>query len=174
MKTTISFGKIAYNNQNRKDNEATVEMELLEQTTEAGYKYLEFTASGNVWNRLHTDIVMGGQCLDDMAEYIHEPIFNEIREIWEKWHLNGYTAGTPEQMEAIRIWEEQGNKYDYNKVCEMLQDLDLYAVYFTGHGHEKDYNNEPYIYGTDWIVRDLPEDVIKRVTEIIEENNKKC
>ena len=63
--------------------------------------------------------------------------------------------------------------YNYDKVCEHLKDLDLYAVYYTGHGWDKEYNNEPYVYGTDWIIKPLPEEVIKRVRKIIKENNRK-
>lgn len=167
MERRISFGKIAYNNPSRKTNEVTIDIELRDNVTNGGYQYKELAISGDIWNARHTDCICGGQCLDEIKKYVDTPLFNEIYQLWEEWHLNSINAGTPEQTEAIQKWLNQGNKYDYEKAIEHLQDLDLYAVYWTGHTHSKDYDNEPYIYGTEWIVRDLPENVIQRVTEII-------
>ena len=172
-KTTISFGKIAYDRPNRKTNEAVVQIELRECKTNAGYIYTELSICGDIWNSRHTNIRCCGQCLDEIAEHVHTPLFREIFELWNKWHLNGLHAGTPEQEKAIKEWEAQGNKYDYDKACEHLKNLDLYAVCYTGHGQSQEYNNDLYVYGTDWIIRELPKNVIKRVKEIIKEQNKK-
>ena len=94
-KTTISFGKIAYYGK-RKVNEVTVNIVLKERKTKGGFCFLELGISGDVWNSRHKDICCGGQCLDTIANYIHTPLFKEIFELWNKWHLNGLNAGTPE------------------------------------------------------------------------------
>ena len=54
MKKIFNFGKIAYIG-NKRENLVTVEIELKE--NERG---LVFTASGDIWNRLQTDIISGG------------------------------------------------------------------------------------------------------------------
>ena len=74
MKKTFNFGKIAAYG-NRKINLVTVEVELSEKD---GHKV--FTASGDVWNSKHTDIIRGGQCLDYIVETSigHNPTFRKI------------------------------------------------------------------------------------------------
>lgn len=170
MKTRISFGKIAYTNPNRKANEVTVDIELRDCTTKAGYPYKELAISGDIWNTRHTDCVCGGQCLDTIAEYVDIPLFKEIHDLWNKHHLNDMHAGTPQQTAAVYEWLTKGNSYDYVKIKEYLKSIELDTMNYTGHGLAKDYDNEPYTYGTDWLICELPETVIKRVTEIIETN----
>lgn len=63
---------------------------------------LEFSAHGEVWNPLHTDIVVGGQCVDTLAAlFPRDKRAQRIREVWEKYHLNGMNAGTREQSAAL-------------------------------------------------------------------------
>lgn len=84
MRRIFNFGKIAYYS-NRRENLVTVEVEL----TEKDGKHV-FTASGNIWNRLHTDIISGGQNLDEIAKTPvgHNPTFKEIYRLWKLYHLN--------------------------------------------------------------------------------------
>ena len=85
MRKTFNFGKIAYYS-NRKENLVTVEIELKEK--ENGEKV--FTACGDIWNRLHTDIISGGQNLDEIAKTPvgNNKIFKEIYRLWKLYHLN--------------------------------------------------------------------------------------
>lgn len=85
MKKIFNFGKIAYYG-NRRENLVTVEVELKEK--ENGEKV--FTASGDIWNRTHTDILSGGQNLDTIAKTPvgHNPTFKEIYRLWKMYHLN--------------------------------------------------------------------------------------
>ena len=63
---------------------------------------LEFSACGEVWNHLKTDIVRGGQCVDDLAAlFPRDKLAQRIRETWEAWHLNGMNAGTPAQSACL-------------------------------------------------------------------------
>ena len=137
MKKTFNFGKIDYMGRGRKDCTVDVTICLKERGGEkvldkdgnftGNYcnKYVEFTASGNIWNYLHSDIYSGGQNIDEIAEYIKTPLFQIIYTFWKKYHLNGMHAGTPEQEEAIEKWESEGNKYDYKKACEMLKNCEI-------------------------------------------------
>lgn len=119
MKKIISFGKIAYAN-TRKENEVTIEIELRDKN---GLK--ELSICGNVWNRLHTDIICGGQCLDEIAKYIHTPEFKFWFKMWKNYHLNGMHPGTPRQeayLKEIRKSEEYKNAK-----IEGLRDWDTYG-----------------------------------------------
>ena len=104
--------------------------------------------SGNVYNRLKTDIIAGGQLEEEIKEYVTKysiPMdkLNEIIAIWKRWHLNDLRAGTPKQEEAVNIWLSKGNKYDYANACEYLKSIKLY-------------NDNGYKYGTAWKKEELP------------------
>lgn len=82
---TYSFGKKAWCGK-RKINLITLEVCLRDWNG-----YPEFTASGNIWNNIHTDIIAGGQCLDDIIErfpgYKSNLLFSTIYDLWIKYHL---------------------------------------------------------------------------------------
>lgn len=171
VKKTIQLGKIAYWG-NRKINAVDVEIEIRERGGEPTYRdglfcgytptYTELSICGNIWNGQHTDIVCGGQCIDEIAKHIHTPKMQAIQSMWKKWHLNGMNAGTPEQERYVQMYKaENGGKYDYTECCEYLRDHKMYEVNFTGKTVGRMYNNEPYLYGHGWVVNDLPEYVIE-------------
>ena len=161
MRKEISLGKIDFNGCGRKINLVTVDIELRSETTSYGVPYKEFSVCADVWNSKKTDILCGGQCLDDIKPYMagtkYETLFLEIYDLWKKYHLNGFRAGTPNQQKACKEWFES-NPYDWNKLCNMLKSKGIYEDTFTGYGHAKQYNNEPYRYGSDWVVEFIPED----------------
>lgn len=174
MRRTIEFGKIAYYG-SRKINAVSVDIELRRlggvpvftidpETKERVYTgetteyYEELSICGSIWNAKKTDIVCGGQCLDEIAKYVKAPLFKEIYRLWKLYHLNGMHAGTEEQDAAIDEWKAQGNEYDYKKVCDYLKEIGLYEV---------EYNGKPHRYGTGWLHREIPEDDLKRIKEII-------
>lgn len=189
MRKRFDFGKVDYNCKGRKNHAVEVEMELRERggeptfryvdgvkeyTGETTPKYNELSICAYVYNTKHTDCVMGGQCLDDINREFRDQLKNvelwdEIYKLWKEYHLNGTHAGTPEQEAAIKEWEEHGNRYDYTKACEYLKSIGKYEVNYTGIGVGRIFNNEPYRYGTAWLVRILPEDVEQRVIELITE-----
>lgn len=182
LKKKIEFGKFDFTGNGRKTNAADVEIELRknggeptfrmvngkrEYTGETTPEYLELSICGNVWNNLHTDCIMGGQCLDEMKKVIHgNPKFLKIYNVWKNWHLNGMKAGTPEQEAKVKEWLADGHKYDYSAVCDMLKECGLYEVEYTGLACGKRYDHEPYKYGHGWIVKELPDDVIEFVKEV--------
>ena len=210
MKRTLNFGKIDYLGNGKKNCLVTVDIELRKKggektftidpttqeriyTGEATPEYIEFSATGTIWNHLKTDCYCGGQCLDIIAKYIKTPLFKEIFNIWNLYHLNGMHAGTPEQEKAIEEAEKNGldfsdtsyKKYDfklseeerktaksrYDKICDYLKSVNLYEVNFNGLTVGRKYNDEPYKYGHDWIIQELPKEIIERITEIINNAN---
>lgn len=184
MKKTFTFGKIAFNN-SRKENLVTIDVELRQAggeevfVYENGQKkvtghtpvYVEFAASGNIWNRIATDILCGGQCLDTIAEYREQledkETFDLIYAMWKKYHLNGMHAGTPEQEKAVEEWEAKGNKYDCTAVCDMLKKIGLYEVNFTGATVGRYYNNEPYKYGHGWVIQEIPGNDLLKIEHLL-------
>lgn len=111
---TYNFGKIDYNRTGKKRNAVTLELTLKIE----GDKRI-FTASGNIWNNIQTDILCGGQCIDDIykeyASQLQNPsLYKKIMELWEKWHLNDMHAGCIHQ----RKFESEPYKKHENAFCK--------------------------------------------------------
>ena len=105
MKKTYYFNKIAAYGKN-KVNAVEVTIGL---SGDEGRPV--FTASGSVWNATHTDIVMGGQCLDDLNNYNSiksNPTFQKILTLWRKYHLNDMHPEC-EHQRALG-WEEKAEE----------------------------------------------------------------
>lgn len=154
MLKKISFGKIDYNGCGRRINEVVLEVRL-DQTN----KGMEFAAVGLIYNAKKTDCLCCGQCLDEIAEYVSDPLFKEIHSFWKKYHLNGMHPGTEEQEQAIEEWKAQGNSYNYSTAVEYLKSINLYEV---------EYNGKPYRYGSAWLYQPIPEQDLNRIQEIME------
>lgn len=99
MRKVFSFGKIAFYGK-RKINEVTLEIELRDWN-----RYPEFTACANVWNNLHTDIVAGGQMIDDLYNEfaIHSILYKTIMRLWEKYHCQDISNIPAEDKELIDL-----------------------------------------------------------------------
>lgn len=161
MKTKISFGKVDGYGNGRKSCEITLEVELRD--TDKGP---EFSVCGNLWNNIHTDIIWGGQCVDDLfwkfGKQMQNPkLYAEILELWKKYHLNGMHAGTEEQEDYLDQYksEHPNWRYDYSEACIILKCAGLYEVEVDG---------KPYQYGHGWLYREIPEVSLNRIKKIIE------
>lgn len=188
MKSIFKFGKVAYYG-TRKENAVEVTVELRQRGGEPTFiidpitkqkqptgnhtpTYIELSICGNIWNRIHTDIICGGQCLDTIRRYIkNNPVFDTLYDAWTRYHLNGMHAGTPEQEAAIDEWKEAGNHYEYKAACEELKRRGLYTVTYTGPAIGRMYNNESYTYGHAWLIREIPGDVLLKLEHMIDTNN---
>jgi hypothetical protein len=108
-KRTFNFGKVAAEyNSKIKRNKITLDIELQIKNNKP-----VFTASGNVWNHMETNVLMGGQCIDDIYKEFRndltdKKLFIQIMELWEKWHLNDMNAGC-EHQRADKWGEEKLN-----------------------------------------------------------------
>jgi hypothetical protein len=156
-KRTIGFGKIDWNGSGRKINELEIEMRL----EDADGDKPVFAASLNVWNSRHTDILAGGQMLDD-PEILKAMFLNveykKVLGLWKRNHLNGMHAGTPEQEKCLEEFEAEreavekelgGNPSYYDVSCEILKRHGLYEVRLDG---------KPYKYGHAWLYRPISEE----------------
>ncbi len=150
------FGKIDFDGIGRKINSVEIEVGLQEYS-DGSYS---FTASVNVWNHTHTDIVAGGQMLDavELSQIeARSSLFATIKELWRKYHLNDIHAGTPEQEEAL----EKANLLsgnDFDKVCEFLKNIGLYEV---------EYEGKPYRYGSGWLHFPIPKKDLEKIHLIL-------
>lgn len=97
----FSFGKIAYNGK-RKINEVTLEIELRDWNG-----YLEFAACVSIWNNIHSDIVAGGQMIDnlynDFSRCRISILYKTIMQLWEKYHCKDITNIPAEDRELIDL-----------------------------------------------------------------------
>ena len=105
----FSFGKVAYNGK-RKINEVTLEIELRDLNG-----YPEFTACVMVWNNIHTDIVAGGQMIDDLynrfAILKDSILYKTIMQLWKKYHLHNISDIPAEDKELIDLlFSDKGRK----------------------------------------------------------------
>jgi len=104
MRRTIDFGTIDYYN-NGKSNRVNISLELKEK--ENGQ--LVFSASGEVWNARHNDIICGGQCLDELLPYFkNNKLFTKIYYLWKNYHLNDMHAEC-EHQHALG-WQDLASK----------------------------------------------------------------
>lgn len=154
MRNKFNFGKIDYNNNGKKDNLVTVSIK---------YEYGCFAASGNIWNRLGTDILSGGQNLDTIKKYSSQlknrNTFYKIYNVWKSYHLNDLTPGSPKQMEFIKTHYK--NNFNYDLVCNELAKNDLLF--------DKSYlyDGKPYRYGTAWLKTEIPSNIKNNINNLL-------
>ena len=151
MKKTFVFKKLDFYKTGKKINLVTIDVELKD--TEKGP---EFTASGDVRNKNKTDIICGGQCLNELYEFPalrSNDTFKKIYNLWKRNHLNGMHAGTENQENYIQ--EKFGDDYPgYNEVCEALKEVNLYE-------------DSGYRYGSSWLYRPISEEDMATIKQLL-------
>ena len=93
MQKKISFGKVDGYHNGKKQCEVVLELNLKEDREGRPV----FTVCGNVYNARHTDIIQGGQCIDTVwdeykTQLSNWKLYKEIKNLWEKYHLNDTNA----------------------------------------------------------------------------------
>lgn len=102
-------------------------------------------------------IVMRDWDIDQYADGWDDPTVAKLREVWDRWHLNDLTAGSPAQEQYLRdnpvkaVYPES----DYTKASEALAAVGL--------NPDPDYlhNGQPYKYGSAWLFEAVPDDVLE-------------
>lgn len=127
-----------------------------------------FSATAHIWDSHKDDHLIGGQCLDTINDNCPDikanPIWQKIYRLWKLYHLNDMHAGTIEQEEALDKWRAISEENTiqtikgYDRACEYLKSIGLYEV---------EYNGRPYRYGTGWLKRDIPEEDLKQIEELL-------
>lgn len=170
MKTIITKGRHVMGKLSRNCDKAAprnCEAALTWELREEGGK-LEFSACGEVWNHLKTDIVRGGQCVDELAAlFPRDVLAQRIRQVWSRYHLNGMNAGTPEQSAFVAALPDDVRR-DYAKVCEALDAAGLLTVPVTPELRASALGGLPddataYKYGSRWLHFAIPAEVVELV-----------
>jgi hypothetical protein len=154
------------------DGKAMIEWSV--ETKETG---LEFSASGEYYGG-------AGQCIDRIAaDYPHDRAVQRIAAVWREWHLNGLTAGTPAQEAHLKkrlteypddVKAAPYNGDHYKWAVGTLKAAGLHVVQLApGHGLQATggfenisdpvTHNLLYQYGTRWIHRPIPADVLAEI-----------
>ncbi len=110
-KRIISFGKINYyKSKGRKINEVEIDVSIRDWN---GYD--EVSICGSVWNHIHSDIICGGQCLDDeelTCHFKNDPLYNGILDIWKNCHLHKLEKVNDEYRKDIDFIMDENNSVD--------------------------------------------------------------
>lgn len=145
---TFIFPKIAFYG-GRKINTPEITMKLRD--TDKGPELLIY---GDVWNSKHTDIVIGGQCLDEMNKFESlksNPTFRKLYEWWKLYHLNNLKSGGPLQEAALK-----DRKFSsYEDRCSYLESKGL--LYEDG-----------IKYGAQWWYYKIQDDDLKEIKSLLE------
>ena len=152
---TFDFGKIAYGRSSRKVYPVEVEVELRMLDNK-----VVFTASGVIYNSRKTDCYCAGQCLDEIADYVHNPKFRTIYKLWKKYHLNDMHAGTPEQEQLVDDYFKAEHKaYDYSEAKKVLEDNNMLTVKLP--------DGTDYTYGRGWLYEPIPEEDLQTIVDLL-------
>ena len=178
-KTTITFGKHDWNGCGKKINLCAIRV-TLRRTGRAGEEYWKFSCAGFIWNARGTSAICQGQCLDEMYNRVPalqtNQLFCEIYHLWKKYHLNDMHPGTAkqeailqQQINALRaLLARAGEPYEnitsfsYTEAVNRLTTAGYYIDTYQG---------KPYKYGQGFTLREIPEVIVKRIIEIILQNN---
>ncbi len=99
------------------------------------------------------DMVMGGQCLDELKELIQDETFDKLYRLWKLYHLNDMHAGTVKQEEALREAGLTGWASNYSECCQYLDKVGLLI-------------DDGYKFGTGWLKREIPEEDVKIIQSL--------
>lgn len=152
---TFTIGKLSRNGDKIAPRNCEARMTITLKDTPKGP---EFSATGEVWNHLKTDIVMGGQCVAEIAKHFPgDPIAQAIKRLHAAHHLNGMNVGTPAQNEALRECASQ----DFSERCAFL----------AARGLNPDPNGpdgKPYRYGSAWLYAPIPADDLAAINDLLD------
>lgn len=154
LRKNFTFDKVAYTS-SRRINQPVVEMELSYKDGDTSKPCLSIC--GELWNSKHTDIVMGGQCLDEMAklgDLRFNALFRKLHRLWQLHHLNDLKGGGPLQEAALKECKQSS----YEERCSYLESKGL--LYEDG-----------IKYGTQWWYHEIPEDDLKEIMSLFNSNN---
>ena len=152
MQKTFKFDKVAYTS-TRRVNSPEVEVRLDYKDNDINLPVLSIC--GNIWNAAHTDVVMCGQCLDEMAKLDglrFNTLFRKLYRLWKLYHLNDLKNGGPLQEAALKDCKSSS----YEERCSYLESKGL--LYEDG-----------VKYGSKQWYQEIPEDDLKEIVSLLVE-----
>lgn len=161
MKRTITFKNVTMQGSD-KNLHVDIAMELKEQNEKTTFSCSAILRKP--WQT--TNFIMGGQCLDTIKEITSlkdDPLFNNIFDMWKKYHLNDMHAGTPKQEAAIKKARQDGTlqSYDYDVVKSYLKSINLY------YDESYEHNGKAYAYGTGWLYEEIPPNDLEKIKKLM-------
>lgn len=158
MRHIIELGKIDYNGSGRRNCAVTIKYVL---------KDGRFSMSGTIWNTSRTGAYSCGQNLEEIASYFRSnKKVQRMVAVWRDWRLNDMTAGSPAQMEWLKAHKSEGEQHPfdhYQWACAALAEAGLNPDPSYLH------NGKPYSYGTAWLTRELPPEIIAEIESLSQE-----
>ena len=151
LKKTFDFGKVDYYGRGRRVNKVDVTVELYDK----GDGRIVLGIMGAIWNGRGTDIACGGQCLDEIAKFVSDPVFRKIYGYWKAYHLNDTHLGDEKQEAYLK--SKGVSVHDYEAGL-----LALKAA-----GMEKD--SDGIEYGHAWHWHPIPEPVLSEIKKLLSE-----
>ena len=152
MQKTFKFDKVAYAS-TRRVNSPEVEVRLDYKDGDMNKPVLSIR--GYIWNSTHTDAVICGQCLDEMAKLDglrFNTLFRKLYRLWKLYHLNDLKNGGPLQEAALKDCKSSS----YEEHCSYLESKGLL--------YEDDIK-----YGTKWWYHEIHEDDLKEIVSLLAE-----
>jgi hypothetical protein len=143
------LGKVDYNGNGRENCEAAITWTLANG---------RFSMSAEILQPSRNDSYCCGQCVDTVAAYFPDDAkAQRMVAIWRDWHLNDMCAGSPAQAAFLKANPIEDRLNYYTTACAALDLAGLNPD--PGYLH----NGQPYKYGSAWLKRDLPADVIAEI-----------
>lgn len=123
--------------------------------------------SATVYAKHKTDVICMGQCLDTIAETNlgKNALFQEIYDLWKKYHLNDMHAGTPAQEKALHDAIEKKilpASPNYAHQVAYLKSIRLYVDESV-----LDSNGKGYRYGHGWLYEPIPNEDILHIENLL-------
>ena len=151
IQKTFDFGKVDYYGRGRRINKVDVTVRLYDK----GDGRVVLGIMGGFWNGRGTDYVCCGQCLDEIAEFVHDPLFRKIHGWWKNFYNNDMHLGNEKQEAYLK--SKGVSIHDYEAGLAALKAA----------GMEKD--SDGIEYGRKWYWHPIPDDVLSEIKALLSE-----
>ena len=151
IQKTFDFGKVDYYGRGRRVNKVDVTVRLYDK----GDGRVVLGIMGGFWNGRGTDYVCCGQCLDEIAEFVSDPLFKKIYGWWKEWHNTDMHLGNEKQEAYLK--SKGVSVHDYGAGLAALKAA----------GMEKD--SDGIEYGRKWYWHPIPEPILSEIKKLLSE-----
>lgn len=149
LKKTFDFGKVDYYGRGRRVNKVDVDVRLYDK----GDGRLVLGIMGAIWNGRGTDCTVAGQCLDEIARFVKDPLFKKIYGWWKEWHNNDMHLGDERQEAYLK--SKGLSTHDYEAGLLALKAARM------------DKDSDGVEYGHHWHWHPIPEPVLSEIKELL-------
>ena len=168
FKATLNLGKIAYMGKtNINLMQIDVEIKFVKNDSKNDVwmnpvleEYPVLTMSGKIWEANMSDIVVGGQCLDEILKEFKANFKNSDKiqalttlvQIWQRWHLNDLKS-----KNALLLYDKDVFDAEFEKRTLGMNNVQ----------RSNEYNRlVRYGTGSQWLLEHLPNEIIEEVKEL--------